>query len=104
MVRPSGGSRNGVVSYGGTGVNRRSDLVDDLVLGTVAGRLTDPDVVAVVAERTAPHVSTARVELDALRARVRTLIEMYTAGDLELEDLNAGADRHEPGSPNSKQR
>ena len=89
-VYPSGGSRNGVVSYAATGVNRRTDLVDLFVLGVIAEHLTDPTVVEQVRARSVPVVSTVRAELDALRARVRTLVALYADGEITLEDMTTG--------------
>ena len=89
-VYPSGGSRGGAVSYAAKGVNRRTDLVDRYVRGVIVERLSDGDFVELIRARSAPEVSSARVELDALRSRQRTLIEKYADGDITREDMTAG--------------
>jgi site-specific DNA recombinase len=89
-VYPSGGSRNGVVSYAATGVNRRTDLVDTFVCAAIAERLQNPSVVESLAARSAPVVSAARAELDGLQARVRTLVAMFADGEIDREQLTSG--------------
>jgi site-specific DNA recombinase len=84
-----GGHADGSTSYAGTGVNRRSGVVDAFVRGAIVEQLSDPLVVKALAARATPVVSKARAELDATRAKVRNLSALYLDGGLDLEDLTA---------------